>query len=52
MAKKKRDTIQYLCPYCGNPAPYMRDNSKAIRCLYCKTMYKKNERIQEKGATK
>ena len=47
MGKKKREEVRYLCPCCGNPAPFMRDNNKPVRCLYCKTLYKKNERVKE-----
>ena len=47
MGKHKEQPVRYLCPYCGNPAPYMRDNNKPVRCFYCHTLYKKHERVKE-----
>lgn len=45
--KKKHVEVQYLCPHCGNPAPYMRDPNKPIRCNFCKNLYRKHERVKE-----
>ena len=49
--KNKRDTKYiYICPYCGNIAPFVvRDNTRPIRCHYCKNQYNKNERIKVKA---
>lgn len=37
----------FLCPYCGNEAPYFIKRDTPFRCGYCKRVFYKNERIKD-----
>mgnify|MGYP007112616716 CR=1 FL=1 len=44
--KPKKKQIKYLCPYCGNDAPFKLKFDKDVKCFYCRGVYSKDERIK------
>ena len=46
--KNNRDKkAVYLCPHCGNEAPYYIKRDTPFRCAYCKHVFSKYERIKD-----
>ena len=49
MSKGQRNTrYEYLCPHCGNEAPFVLKSNNPWRCQYCKQTFRKFERIKVK----
>lgn len=46
---KKRKSYKYLCPHCGNDAPFVLKYDKDVKCHYCRKTYSKDERVQVSG---
>lgn len=52
MKNKKSDNHQghraFICPYCGNEAPYKLKYNRPVVCRYCKSAYNADERVSIK----
>lgn len=46
--KRKKRATTYLCPHCGNPAPFRFYGDRPIYCNFCHRTYDKSERVLEK----
>lgn len=44
---KQNKQVVFLCPHCGNEAPYFIKRDTPFRCAYCKQTYLREERIKE-----
>lgn len=43
---KKKHPYKYLCPHCGNDAPFMLKYDRDVKCFYCRKTYSKDERVK------
>lgn len=44
--KAKKTPYKYLCPHCGNDAPFVLKYDRDVRCFYCRNYYSKDERVK------
>ena len=44
--KQKKYQFKYLCPHCGNDAPFKLKYDREVKCFYCRNTYSKDERVK------
>lgn len=44
--KSKKQSFKYLCPHCGNDAPFVLKYDRTVKCFYCRNFYSKDERVK------
>lgn len=48
MKKNHNNNYEYVCPHCGNEAPYILKLDTEKTCYFCKRKYTRDERIKVK----
>jgi DNA-directed RNA polymerase subunit RPC12/RpoP len=44
--KKPQYKYAYVCPHCGNDAPFKLRYDRDVKCFYCHNTYSKDERVR------
>lgn len=46
--RAKKFPYRYVCPHCGNDAPFTLKYDRDVKCFYCRKTYSKDERVRVK----